>query len=144
MLGFERWMTEARGHGLDVRLQSSGQVYDRYPTAAVQWVGGLFTESDGHAEPWVAVPLLAAGAVRRGAVIVEDCAVRRLDLAAGRVVGVVTEQGTIACDQVVVAGGGVVVPVPAGRGGELAPIVSAGLGRADCADGGGDAGLHGG
>jgi glycine/D-amino acid oxidase-like deaminating enzyme len=105
MLGFERWMTEARGHGLDVRLQSSGQVYDRYPTAAVQWVGGLFTESDGHAEPWVAVPLLAAGAVRRGAVIVEDCAVRRLDLAAGRVVGVVTEQGTIACDQVVVAGG---------------------------------------
>ena len=37
--------------------------------------------------------------------IVEDCAVRRLDIAAGRVAGVVTEQGRIACDQVVVAGG---------------------------------------
>ena len=105
MFGFEAWMTQARGHGLDVRLQSTTQVYGRYDRASVQWVGGLFTESDAQAEPWVAVPLLATGAVRRGAVIVEQCAVRRLDVAAGRVVGVVTERGSIACDQVVVAGG---------------------------------------
>lgn len=105
MFGFETWMTTAREMGLDVRLQSSAQVYDRYDSATVQWVGGLFTASDAFAEPWVAVPLLAQGAVRRGAVIVEDCAVRTLDLAAGRVAGVVTEKGRIACDQVVVAGG---------------------------------------
>ena len=105
MFGFETWMRQARGQGLDVRMQSTTQVYSRYDTASVQWVGGMFTESDGQAEPWVAVPLLAEGAVRRGAVIVEDCAVRCLERAAGRVVGVVTEQGTIACDQVVVAGG---------------------------------------
>ena len=105
MFGFEQWMTQARGLGLDVRLQSSTQIYGRLPQATVQWVGGLFTASDAQAEPWVAVPLLAAGAVRRGVVIVEDCAVRRLDIAAGRVVGVVSEQGSIACDQVVVAGG---------------------------------------
>ena len=105
MFGFEQWMVQARGMGLDVRLQSSAQVYGRYDRAAVQWVGGLFTESDGMAEPFVAVPMLAAGAVERGAVIVEDCAVRRLDRAAGRVVGVYTEKGRIACDQVVVAGG---------------------------------------
>ena len=105
MFGFEEWMIEARAQGLDVRLQSTTQIYGRLPQASVQWVGGLFTESDAQAEPWVAVPLLAAGAVRRGAVIVEDCAVRRLDLAAGRVAGVVTERGRIACDQVVVAGG---------------------------------------
>ena len=36
------------------------------------------------------VPLLAQGAVARGAVIVENCAVRRLDIAAGRVAGVFT------------------------------------------------------
>ena len=105
MFGFEQWMMTARGMGLDVRLQSTAQVYARYDSATVQWVGGLFTESDAHAEPWVAVPLLAEGAVRRGAVIVEDCAVRLLDIAAGRVAGVVTEKGRIACDQVVVAGG---------------------------------------
>lgn len=105
MFGFEQWMTQARGLGLDVRLQSTAQVYGRLPLASVQWVGGLFTESDAEAEPWVAVPMLAAGAARRGAVIVEDCAVRRLDIAAGRVAGVVTEKGRIECDQVVVAGG---------------------------------------
>ncbi len=105
MFGFEAWMQEARGLGLRVQMQSQSQIYARYDTAAVQWVGGLFTESDGFAEPWVAVPLLAEGAVRRGAVIVEECAVRCLDRAAGQVVGVVTEQGRIACDQVVVAGG---------------------------------------
>ncbi len=105
MFAFEEWMTEARSRGLDVRLQSTAQVYGRYDQATVQWVGGLFTESDAMAEPWVAVPLLAAGAVERGAVIVEECAVRRLDRAAGRVVGVYTEKGRIACDRVVVAGG---------------------------------------
>ncbi len=105
MFKFEQWMTEARGMGLDVRLQSEAQIYGRYDRAAVQWVGGLFTESDAMAEPWVAVPLLAEGAVARGAVIIEDCAVRRLDRAAGRVTGVYTEKGRIACEQVVVAGG---------------------------------------
>ena len=105
MFAFEQWMLQAREMGLDARLQSTAQVYGRYDRAAVQWVGGLFTESDAMAEPWVAVPLLAEAAVARGAVIVEDCAVRRLDRAAGQVVGVYTEKGRIACDQVVVAGG---------------------------------------
>ncbi|MBI1172210.1 FAD-dependent oxidoreductase [bacterium] len=105
MAGFEAWMTEARGHGLDVRLQSVKQVHDRIEGASVQWLGGLYTASDARAEPWVAVPLIAEGAVARGAVIVEDCAVRRLDVAGGRITGVFTEKGRIACDQVVVAGG---------------------------------------
>jgi glycine/D-amino acid oxidase-like deaminating enzyme len=43
--------------------------------------------------------------VARGAVLVENCALRRLDRAGGRITGVFTEQGRIACDQVVVAGG---------------------------------------
>ena len=40
-----------------------------------------------------------------GAVLVENCAVRRLDVQGGRVAGVYTEQGRIGCEQVVVAGG---------------------------------------
>jgi glycine/D-amino acid oxidase-like deaminating enzyme len=40
-----------------------------------------------------------------GALIRESCAVRALDLAGGRVAGVVTEAGRIACDHVVVAAG---------------------------------------
>ena len=103
MRGFDRWAVEARGHGLDVRMQSRAEVTAQFDGTA--WIGGLCTASDGQAEPWVAVPLLAEGATRRGAVLVEECAVRRLDRQGGRVVGVWTEQGRIACDQVVVAGG---------------------------------------
>ncbi len=105
MRGFEAWMTEARGMGLDVRLQSEMQVYDRLKGATVQWVGGLFTASDARAEPWVAVPMLALAAAEMGAVLVEDCAVRGLDLQGGKIAGVFTEKGRIGCEQVVVAGG---------------------------------------
>jgi glycine/D-amino acid oxidase-like deaminating enzyme len=105
MAGFEAWLTHARDHGLDTRMLSRGQVADHVKGAAAPWIGGLHTASDARAEPWVAVPALAEAAVRRGAVIVESCAVRTLDLAAGRIAGVVTEQGRIRCDQVVVAGG---------------------------------------
>ena len=105
MAGFETWMLQAQAMGLDVQLQSTGQVHARIKGAAVEWLGGLFTASDARAEPWAAVPLMAEGAVARGAVLVENCAVRRLDVQGGRVAGVYTEQGRIGCEQVVVAGG---------------------------------------
>ncbi|OYU18540.1 MAG: FAD-dependent oxidoreductase [Rhodobacteraceae bacterium PARR1] len=105
MAGFDGWMTHARTHGLDSRLLGAEGVQVRLSGSRAPWVGGMLTPSDARAEPWVAVPLLAQAAVQRGAVLVEHCAVRRLDIAAGRVVGVITEQGRIACDQVLVAGG---------------------------------------
>lgn len=105
MAGFDAWRAEAAGHGLDTELRSADQVKAQIKGAAAPWIGGLFTGSDARAEPWFAVPMLAEGAAARGAVLVEDCAVRRLDRAGGRIVGVFTEKGRIACDQVVVAGG---------------------------------------
>ena len=102
--GFEGWMTHARAHDLDTRVLTGAEV-GQHIKGQGGWIGGLLTPSDARAEPWVAVPILAAGAVAKGAVIVEGCAVRALDLAAGRVAGVVTEAGRIACAQVVVAGG---------------------------------------
>ncbi|MCX7888315.1 MAG: FAD-binding oxidoreductase [Rhodobacteraceae bacterium] len=104
MAGFEAWLVHARAHGLDTRLLSAAEVQAMLPNAA-GWAGGLWTASDCRAEPWVAVPALAAALAARGATIVEDCAVRVLDLAAGRVAGVVTEAGRIAADRVVLAGG---------------------------------------
>jgi glycine/D-amino acid oxidase-like deaminating enzyme len=103
MQGFEAW--RAAASGLETEMLSPGQMATRIKGLAAPWVGGLFTASDARAEPWVAVPILAQGAVARGAVLVENCAVRRLDRAGGRIIGVYTEQGRIACEQVVVAGG---------------------------------------
>ena len=105
MAGFEDWLTHAKALGLDTHMMTAQAIAGRLNGAAAPWKGALFTPSDARAEPWVAVPLLAQGAVQRGAVLVENCAVRALDLAAGRVAGVVTEHGRIACDQVVLAGG---------------------------------------
>ncbi len=105
MAGFEDWRKHAQRHQLDTVMLTPDQIRARIPGHAAPWVGGMLTPSDARAEPWVAVPMLAEGAQARGAVIVEGCAVRRLDVAGGRVTGVFTERGRIACEQVVVAGG---------------------------------------
>ena len=53
----------------------------------------------------MAAPAIAEAARAHGAVILTGCAVRGIDLQGGRVAGVVTEKGRIACDSVVLAGG---------------------------------------
>jgi len=75
------------------------------PGVSGAWPGALYTASDMRAEPWLAVPALARIARREGVTVVENCAARRLDMAAGKVAGLVTEQGRIAAPQVVLAGG---------------------------------------
>ncbi|OYX42870.1 MAG: PTS sugar transporter subunit IID [Rhodobacterales bacterium 32-67-9] len=104
MAEFEGWMVHAKAHGLDTRLLGRADLAALLPNAA-GWVGGIWTASDARAEPWVAVPRLAAAAAATGATIVENCAVRALDIAAGQVRGVVTEMGRISADRVVLAGG---------------------------------------
>ncbi|MEZ5797366.1 MAG: FAD-dependent oxidoreductase [Paracoccaceae bacterium] len=102
---FEAWTEHSRAHQLDTRLLTADETAAMLPGAAAPWKGGLWTASDARAEPWVAVPMLAAAAEDQGVQIREACAVRALDLAAGKVAGVVTEAGRIACDHVVVAAG---------------------------------------
>ena len=102
---FEAWTEHSRAHQLDTRLLTAAEAAAMLNGAAQPWKGALWTASDARAEPWVAVPLLAAAAEDRGALIREACAVRALDLAGGKVSGVVTEHGRVACDHVVVAAG---------------------------------------
>lgn len=104
MAQYEAWMAHARAHGLDTRLMSRAETEKMLPNAA-DWVGGIWTASDARAEPWPAVPALALAAERFGASIHEDCAVRALDVAGGRVVGVITERGRIRADRTILAGG---------------------------------------
>lgn len=102
----EGWMTHARAHDLDTHLLSAAEVRALIPGAAEgRWIGGLHTPSDARAEPWVAVPMMARALVQAGVTIREHCAVRALDIEAGRVAGVITEQGRIRADAVVLAGG---------------------------------------
>lgn len=67
--------------------------------------GGLHTPFDGRAEPQLAAPAIAEGARDAGAALYTRCAVRSVETSAGRVSGVSTERGRIACSSVVLAGG---------------------------------------
>ncbi len=104
MAQYEDWIAHAHAHGLDTKLLTAAAVGAMLPNAA-GWAGGIWTASDARAEPWKAVPALALAAGRMGASLHEDCAVRALDVAAGRVIGVITERGRIRADRVVLAGG---------------------------------------
>ncbi|WP_411890008.1 NAD(P)/FAD-dependent oxidoreductase [Yoonia sp. SDW83-1] len=105
LAGYQRWLDDAAAYQLSSRIVSASEVAAMMPAAMSRWAGALYTPTDMRAEPWVAVPACARAAERAGAVIVEDCAVRLLDIEAGRVTGVITEKGRIKAGAVVLAGG---------------------------------------
>jgi glycine/D-amino acid oxidase-like deaminating enzyme len=101
----EAWLDHARDYQLDTRVIDSAEATKLLPGLAKPWAGALYTPSDGKAEPQLAAPAIAEAARRHGATILTQCAVRGIETAAGRVAGVVTEKGHIACQSVVLAGG---------------------------------------
>ncbi len=102
---YETWHELAKRHQLDTRMLTAAEVAARVPGLQGRCAGGMVTESDGRAEPFVAVPALARAARVLGASVIETCAVRCLDLEAGRIAGVVTERGRVRCERVLLAGG---------------------------------------
>lgn len=102
---YERWLDVAKQHQLDTRILSSTEVDKLISDNPGHWHGGMYTASDGRAEPFKAVPGIARAVQRVGGVIRENCAVRTIDLEAGRVSGVVTESGRIRASSVVCAAG---------------------------------------
>lgn len=102
---YAQWLTHAKAHGVGSRMLSRTEIRDKIPSAKADWLGALWTDRDMRAEPWVAVPQLARLAARDGARLIENCAVRGLDLEAGRIAGVITETGRIRVSSVVVSGG---------------------------------------
>lgn len=101
----ESWRELAVKHQLETKILSREETARRFGTIGGQWIAAMETPSDGRAEPFVAVPALARAARNAGTVVIEDCAVRTVDVAGGRVAGVVTEKGRVRCPQVLLAGG---------------------------------------
>jgi glycine/D-amino acid oxidase-like deaminating enzyme len=102
----EAWLESVgKPFQIDSRLLSRDQLSRVLPGLAGAWAGGLSTPSDGRAEPAHAAPAIAEAARRLGATILTQCAVRGVETQGGRIAGVITERGTIACDSVVLAGG---------------------------------------
>jgi glycine/D-amino acid oxidase-like deaminating enzyme len=102
---FERWLPTAREHGLDSRLVTPRDIQALLPGMAATWVGGLYTPSDGHAEPAKATQAFARAAVKLGAELHEGCAVEAIGTEGGRIGEVRTERGSIRARTVVCAAG---------------------------------------
>jgi glycine/D-amino acid oxidase-like deaminating enzyme len=101
----ERWLEIAGQHQLDTRLIGAEEANRKVGAAPGHWKGALFTASDGRAEPYTAVPAMARKLHEDGVLIREHCAVRALDIEAGKVAGVITEHGRVRADTVLCAGG---------------------------------------
>lgn len=96
-----------------IRGGASGEprILGKTETAALN-VGGtdsplaaLYDPTDGVAEPQLVAPAIADQIRRRGGSVLQNCAVRGVELSAGRIAAAVSEKGRIKCTSVVVAGG---------------------------------------
>ncbi|MGO1233394.1 MAG: NAD(P)/FAD-dependent oxidoreductase [Marinobacter sp.] len=105
MAMYETWHQSVRSLELDSRLLTPSDIDRHVPGGKADWQGGVYTPSDGRAEPAVATSAMAKAAVKKGAKLIQNCAVRTLSRSGGRVTGVVTEAGEIRCEQVLLAGG---------------------------------------
>jgi glycine/D-amino acid oxidase-like deaminating enzyme len=102
---WEEWTLRAREYQMHSHVLSPAEAKAMTPGSTGDWIGGVHSPSDGRAEPSLASPAIAEGARKLGATIHQNCAVRGLDIAAGKVAGVVTERGTIRTTAVLCAGG---------------------------------------
>ncbi|NTJ11275.1 NAD(P)/FAD-dependent oxidoreductase [Rhizobium lusitanum] len=101
----ERWNRNLEGYQLDSRMVGAAEFKSLFPDSQLDLKGALFTASDGRAEPQRAAPAIAEAARDKGATILTECAVRGIETAGGKISGVITERGPIACKAVVLAGG---------------------------------------
>ena len=102
----EKWLDEcARPYQLASRMIDTAKVDDMLPGSNSQWQSALYTPNDGRAEPQKAAPAIANAIKAAGGKVFTNCAVRGIEQRAGKISGVVTEKGSIACDSVVLAGG---------------------------------------
>ena len=102
----QAWLEQVgRPHQIDSRLLTRDQLSLVVPGLAGDWAGGAVdTERrTGGTGACRARDRRGGAAARRGAA--DRCAVRSVETEGGRICGVVTEKGPIACEQVVLAGG---------------------------------------
>ncbi|MBE9605415.1 FAD-binding oxidoreductase [Acetobacteraceae bacterium H6797] len=103
---WDDWFEQARPFQMDGRVLTREELRALVPEATgADWVAGVYSPSDGRAEPLKAAPAIAEGARDRGVTIHQNCAARGLETTGGRVSAVVTEKGTIRTSAALCAGG---------------------------------------
>lgn len=102
---WEKWGKSAKEQGFHSQILTGTEANERAGGSTSSWTGGVWSPTDGRAEPSLAVPAIAEGAKQIGVHLHQNCAVRGLEISNGQVKGVWTEQGLLRADAVVAAGG---------------------------------------
>ncbi|QEX22969.1 hypothetical protein FRZ61_29030 [Hypericibacter adhaerens] len=105
LAALEAWLEVARPFQLNSRILTNREIRDLIPGIEGNWAGGLYTPSDGQAEPAIVAPAFAQAARALGAEIMTGCAVDEIVTAGGAVTGVRTERGEIRAPIVICAAG---------------------------------------
>jgi 4-methylaminobutanoate oxidase (formaldehyde-forming) len=101
-----RQATTARSFGLEMHLLTPKEAQELWPLMTIDdLVGAAFLPTDGQASPSDITQALAKGARMAGILIAEETPVTRIRVEDGRVRGVETPRGTVACEQVVLCTG---------------------------------------
>jgi 4-methylaminobutanoate oxidase (formaldehyde-forming) len=102
----KRLVGMARSFGVPMELVSPKEALDMFPLMDIKGViGAAYTPNDGSIDPTGLTNALAAGAKSRGAKILTNTNVEKINLKNGRVSEVVTDRGTIKTEVVVNASG---------------------------------------
>ncbi len=101
----EAWLGIARAFGVDSRVLGAAELGKAFPRLRPGFAGGLFTRSDGQAEPTLAAPAIARALRGAGADVQENVVVEELIREGGRVTGLRTERGEVRAGTVIVAAG---------------------------------------
>ena len=94
-----------RAAGLSLEMLDATALHALAPAIAPEVLGASYCATDGHADPVATVAAFVAAAARAGAVLRFGEAALAIETEAGRVTGVRTERGVIACGRVVLATG---------------------------------------
>jgi glycine/D-amino acid oxidase-like deaminating enzyme len=100
-----KWRDFAKGEGVTTHMLSPSEATEHGKATNKPWQGGVFSPSDGIADPSKAAPIIAKGIMKHGGSVHQFCAARGVETKAGKVSGVITEKGVIKTAQVVMAGG---------------------------------------
>lgn len=102
---YEEGREQARQHAIDTRVLSKAEVRELLPDYYGPYLGGLYTPSDGQADPLKGTLAFASAARKAGADLREYVAAEGFEVAGGRIAGVRTTRGTIRTSSVVCAAG---------------------------------------
>lgn len=105
LAGWAKWREFAIRQGVVTHMLTPEQATARGSATGKSWKGGVFSPTDGTADPSRAAPMIARGIMKAGGSVHQFCAARGIETAGGRVSAVVTEKGTIRTGTVIHAGG---------------------------------------